>query len=542
MTTAVAPNAGRVPASFPDAGYDDIANELAFQKFALDQHAIVAITDARGTITYVNDLFCKISGYSRDELVGQNHRCINSGYHPKSFFRDMYTTITRGNTWRGEICNRAKDGACYWVATTIVPFIGPDKRPQRYVSIRTDITQRKQAEAAGELTAQALRHANETMRDLCANFEAANAELALKNKRLAELYATAHEFVDNVSHEFRTPLTVIKEFTSILREGLAGPVNTEQEEYLQIIADRTDDLAVMVDDMLDISKQEAGLLSICRRYTNAATIVERHKTTLARKAKANRISIDFEVAHDLPEIYCDPEKIARVLINLTVNAIKFTRDGGHVRIGVDRDDDARLVRFSVTDDGPGIAPENLRPIFERFRLGAGTSRTAKGFGLGLHIASELVKLNDGEIGVTSTVGKGSTFWFTVPCGTPADIAARFLLRVEQSTPRDATVTHVSVRAEPQPNQASQVEISEFLQRALRRNDLLFEVAPFHWLLLVDANLNQAREQTARLQKLMEDVNRNRPEGPLPQLTFTFGDVWRTGDPIDPFVRKLNSPV
>lgn len=120
--------------------------ELKYQKSAVDEHAIVSVTDVQGIITYANSKFCKISGYTEEELLGQDHHILSSGYHPKGFFKEMYLTLATGKPWHDEICNRTKDGHLYWVDTTITPFMADDGKPKSYISIRTDITQRKAAE------------------------------------------------------------------------------------------------------------------------------------------------------------------------------------------------------------------------------------------------------------------------------------------------------------------------------------------------------------------------------------------------------------
>lgn len=273
-----------------------------------------------------------------------------------------------------------------------------------------------------------------------------NVELEAKNKRLGELTETAHQFVDDVAHDFRTPLTVIQQYASIVAEGLGGPVTDRQREHLEVVADATRDLSEMVDDFLDSSKLRARALSVDRQCHTAQELWESIEPMLEVRARPKQISVEKTIADNLMPFFGDLSKVNRVFTNLIVNAIKVTPNGRTLRLWA-RPSEVGDVLIGVTDEGPGLKPEDLKLIFDRFKqLNETSSAETKGFGLGLSIVKQLAWLNLGKIEVQSEVGKGSSFAFTLPAFDLRRIIACYLENIKAlEEPESLWMLHISAR-------------------------------------------------------------------------------------------------
>ena len=363
--------------------------EVTQLRTALDVHAIVAITDARGRITFVNDKFCAISKYSREELLGQDHRIINSGYHPKEFIRDLWTTISQGLVWQGEIKNRAKDGFFYWVATTIVPFLNEEGKPRQYVVIRADITGHKEAEAA-----------------------------------LKEADRRKDEFLATLAHELRNPLAPVRNAVEVLR--MKGPDIPELHWARDIIDRQTQAMTRLIDDLMDISRINQGKIELKREQIQLAKIVQGAVETSRPLIEEMGHTLTVTLPPVRVIVDADLTRLAQVFLNLLNNAAKYTERGGRIDLRADLQGSDVVV--SVADTGIGIPADKLPTLFARFsQVEVALSRTQGGQGIGLCLEKRLVEMHSGSVEAKSGgPGQGSEFVVRLP------------IVVEQTYPRQAS--------------------------------------------------------------------------------------------------------
>jgi len=367
--------------------------ELVELKAALDEHAIVAMTDTDGRITYANDKFCEISKYSREELLGQDHRIVNSGHHPKAFFAGMWATISNGKAWHGEIRNKAKDGSFYWVATTVVPLFDSEGRVRKYVSIRTDITERKRAE---------------------------EQHLAIERKMLeAQKLESLGVLAGGVAHDFNNILCSVLGSASLAVED--SPKDSTVQGHLNVVIEGTKRAADLCKQLLAYSGKGRFVVE----NISLNRLVE-DTTRLLQISTSKKAVLRYDLYRGLPLIAADATQIRQVVMNLVINASEAIGEkSGVISIstGLTRVDraylggafhapelpDGNYVYLEVSDTGCGMDHETQSRIFDPF-----FTTKFSGRGLGLAAVMGIVRGHKGALKVYSELGRGTTFKMLFP--------------------------------------------------------------------------------------------------------------------------------
>lgn len=363
-------------------------SELQIQKLteSIEQSpSTIIITDIYGTIEYVNPKFSEITGFTKEEALGQNPRILKSDKMPQEVYQQLWESMSSGNVWRGEFHNRRKNGELYWEWATMTSIKNEHGEITNYIAIKEDISLRKQMEV-----------------DLIAAKEKAEESDRLKSSFLA-----------NMSHEIRTPLNSIIGFSELLSDLDFEP--DQKHEFTKLIISNGNNLLNIISDIIDISKIESCELKIYNRKIDVKSFFSKVSSqyVIQFEGKSLEFIVEFPVSDDEVVIFADEDRLMQVFNNLISNALKFTSKGS-IQIGYLSN--GEIVEFFVKDTGIGIPVEYHDKIFERFRQVEGAAtRKYGGNGLGLAITKNLIELMGGTIWIESEVGKGSTFCFTLPC-------------------------------------------------------------------------------------------------------------------------------
>lgn len=362
-------------------------NELSHQKYALDQHAIVAITDINETMLYANDRFCAISQYSQQELIGENHRIINSGFHSPAFFTQMKQTITAGKVWHGEIQNKAKDGSVYWVETTVVPFMDKETgKPIQYIGISSDITQRKNDELA-------LRELNEQVRLRAEELAISNAEL--------------EHFAYIASHDLQEPLRMVTSFLTLLDKKYKNQLDDKAKQYIHFAVDGSIRMRRIILDLLEYSR--AGRHNFNFEAVNInqllTDVMQLNRTIIEEK--------EAQISWDkMPTIVAAPTPLQQVFQNLLSNALKYQHVGKKPVVKIGYSETKTHWNFFVTDNGMGIEEQYFEKIFIIFQR-LHNKEEYSGTGIGLAICKKIIETHQGKIWIKSVPNQGTTFYFSI---------------------------------------------------------------------------------------------------------------------------------
>ncbi len=372
-------------------------NEMAFG--AMAEGAV--ITDASGTILWVNDAFCRISGYLRDEVIGANPRLLKSGVHDTAFYAAMWRQLINDGHWRGEIWNRRKNGEVFPEEISMQALRGPNGRIRRYISIFSDITERKRNER--ELAAYR-EHLEELVRQR-------TEELTVARDQAEAANLSKSVFLANMSHELRTPLNAVIGFSKLMEDDPALP--PDRQRNLKIINHSGRHLLTLINDVLELSKIESGKMEMRPEEVRLAELLEQVVEMVRLRAEEKGLALRLVADALPPAVELDPGMLRQVLLNLLSNAVKFTEHGEIVVRVVARSTAPERAKldFSVRDTGIGIAPADHERIFGSFEQ-VGPAHQG-GTGLGLTISRSYVRMMGGELALDSQPGAGADFRFTI---------------------------------------------------------------------------------------------------------------------------------
>ncbi|HOW61328.1 MAG TPA: response regulator [Candidatus Contendobacter sp.] len=373
----------------------------------------IVITNPAAEIEYVNEAFVRITGYAREEVLGQNPKILHSGKTPASTYAALWKALAQGQIWKGEFYNHRKDGSEYVEWATIAPIRQLDGRITHYAAIKDDITEKKR------LGAELDRHRHH-LQELVAE---RTAQLNEARERAEVAAQTKAAFLANMSHEIRTPMNAILGMTHLALKTKPTPL---QRDYLVKIQRSGQHLLGLINDILDFSKIDAGKLGIEQTDFELSHVLDNVTNLMAEKIASKGLKLTITVAADVPNrLVGDPLRLGQVLINYANNAVKFTEHGEitvAVRVAAPlAEEEGILLHFAVRDTGIGIGAEQLPLLFQSFQQAdASITRQYGGTGLGLAISKRLAELMGGAVGVESTPGQGSTFWFTARLGRGAE--------------------------------------------------------------------------------------------------------------------------
>ncbi len=455
-------------------------NEIRRLSMAIEQSPVaIVITDLEANIQYASPAFFDFTGYTPEEVIGQNTKILKSGKTPDEVYAEMWTTITKGETWRGEWVNKKKNGELYWESISITPVVDTMGVVSGYLAIKEEITKRKHNEdKIHELNATLEQRIDERTQQLAKSNADLLEEIAMRIRMEADLLHARNEaelanhakseFLSRMSHELRTPMNSILGFAQLL--DMSDLTESQQKSVNHIIRGG-EHLLSLINEVLDISRIESGTVSLSIEPVNVSSVVQEMIDTVTPYAQTQNVSIscDDQCDNNL-HVKTDRQRFKQILLNLINNAIKYNKENGSVAIYAEllKGDNRKkpVVRISIKDTGVGITQDNIEKIFNPFeRLGAENSRI-EGTGLGLAVVKKLTELLYGQLGVISEPGVGSTFWvefeFAAPLSKNGVSSENGTLTKHHDTKAQSSILYVE---DNQPN----VELVEEILGTVRPN-------------------------------------------------------------------------